>query len=655
MYRWDLTMNHKPSIMIKRRLLFFLTVITIGIIGLIFRISYIQIIQGDYLKNLAWEQQTRDRLIAPQRGSIYDRNGIPLAQNASVATVSVIHNQIQDKEEVIEALVDVLDLEYEEVKQKVERVVALERIKSRVDKEVADKLREKNIPGIVVDEDSKRYYPHRNLASHVLGFVGKDNQGIIGIEVKYDEYLRGIPGKIVTESDAKGRDISGGIQKRIEPLPGNHLVTSIDIVVQQYAEQALEKVLQGKEAKKGSILIMNPKTGEILAMANKPDFDLNEPFRIQDPTLQVNWNQLSQKEQMDALNQMWRNFSINDTYEPGSTFKIVTSTAGLEEKVVTLEDTFSCPGYRIVADRRIRCHKTGGHGTETFLEGVLNSCNPVFMDVADRLGAEAFYKYMKLFGFDEKTGIDIPGEAVGIMHDIKKVGPVELATMSFGQSFQITPLQLIRAGAAIVNGGYLVTPHIGRELVNEEGNIIKIFEYDNKKQIISKETSDIMRSILESVVSEGTGHRTYLPGYKIGGKTATSEKLPRSNHKYIASFIGFAPADDPQVIALILIDEPVGIYYGGTVAAPVVKEIFENILPYLGIEPKYTDQELTLEGVGDVDIPNVLQKSLSEVRQEARELGLTLEVLGEGNIVKEQFPLPGEKVSKGTKLIIYIE
>ncbi|NLP46277.1 MAG: PASTA domain-containing protein [Epulopiscium sp.] len=648
-------MNHKPSIMIKRRLLFFLTVITIGIIGLIFRISYIQIIQGDYLKNLAWEQQTRDRLIAPQRGSIYDRNGIPLAQNASVATVSVIHNQIQDKEEVIEALVDVLDLEYEEVKQKVERVVALERIKSRVDKEVADKLREKNIPGIVVDEDSKRYYPHRNLASHVLGFVGKDNQGIIGIEVKYDEYLRGIPGKIVTESDAKGRDISGGIQKRIEPLPGNHLVTSIDIVVQQYAEQALEKVLQGKEAKKGSILIMNPKTGEILAMANKPDFDLNEPFRIQDPTLQVNWNQLSQKEQMDALNQMWRNFSINDTYEPGSTFKIVTSTAGLEEKVVTLEDTFSCPGYRIVADRRIRCHKTGGHGTETFLEGVLNSCNPVFMDVADRLGAEAFYKYMKLFGFDEKTGIDIPGEAVGIMHDIKKVGPVELATMSFGQSFQITPLQLIRAGAAIVNGGYLVTPHIGRELVNEEGNIIKIFEYDNKKQIISKETSDIMRSILESVVSEGTGHRTYLPGYKIGGKTATSEKLPRSNHKYIASFIGFAPADDPQVIALILIDEPVGIYYGGTVAAPVVKEIFENILPYLGIEPKYTDQELTLEGVGDVDIPNVLQKSLSEVRQEARELGLTLEVLGEGNIVKEQFPLPGEKVSKGTKLIIYIE
>lgn len=655
MYRWDLTMNHKPSIMIKRRLLFFLTVITIGIIGLIFRISYIQIIQGDYLKNLAWEQQTRDRLIAPQRGSIYDRNGIPLAQNASVATVSVIHNQIQDKEEVIEALVDVLDLEYEEVKQKVERVVALERIKSRVDKEVADKLREKNIPGIVVDEDSKRYYPHRNLASHVLGFVGKDNQGIIGIEVKYDEYLRGIPGKIVTESDAKGRDISGGIQKRIEPLPGNHLVTSIDIVVQQYAEQALEKVLQGKEAKKGSILIMNPKTGEILAMANKPDFDLNEPFRIQDPTLQVNWNQLSQKEQMDALNQMWRNFSINDTYEPGSTFKIVTSTAGLEEKVVTLEDTFSCPGYRIVADRRIRCHKTGGHGTETFLEGVLNSCNPVFMDVADRLGAEAFYKYMKLFGFDEKTGIDIPGEAVGIMHDIKKVGPVELATMSFGQSFQITPLQLIRAGAAIVNGGYLVTPHIGRELVNEEGNIIKIFEYDNKKQIISKETSDIMRSILESVVSEGTGHRTYLPGYKIGGKTATSEKLPRSNHKYIASFIGFAPADDPQVIALILIDEPVGIYYGGTVAAPVVKEVFENILPYLGIEPKYTDQELTLEGVGDVDIPNVLQKSLSEVRQEARELGLTLEVLGEGNIVKEQFPLPGEKVSKGTKLIIYIE
>ena len=655
MYRWDLTMNHKPSIMIKRRLLFFLTVITIGIIGLIFRISYIQIIQGDYLKNLAWEQQTRDRLIAPQRGSIYDRNGIPLAQNASVATVSVIHNQIQDKEEVIEALVDVLDLEYEEVKQKVERVVALERIKSRVDKEVADKLREKNIPGIVVDEDSKRYYPHRNLASHVLGFVGKDNQGIIGIEVKYDEYLRGIPGKIVTESDAKGRDISGGIQKRIEPLPGNHLVTSIDIVVQQYAEQALEKVLQGKEAKKGSILIMNPKTGEILAMANKPDFDLNEPFRIQDPTLQVNWNQLSQKEQMDALNQMWRNFSINDTYEPGSTFKIVTSTAGLEEKVVTLEDTFSCPGYRIVADRRIRCHKTGGHGTETFLEGVLNSCNPVFMDVADRLGAEAFYKYMKLFGFDEKTGIDIPGEAVGIMHDIKKVGPVELATMSFGQSFQITPLQLIRAGAAIVNGGYLVTPHIGRELVNEEGNIIKIFEYDNKKQIISKETSDIMRSILESVVSEGTGHRTYLPGYKIGGKTATSEKLPRSNHKYIASFIGFAPADDPQVIALILIDEPVGIYYGGTVAAPVVKEVFENILPYLGIEPKYTDQELTLEGVGDVDIPNVLQKFLSEVRQEARELGLTLEVLGEGNIVKEQFPLPGEKVSKGTKLIIYIE
>ena len=646
---------HKPSIMVKKRLLFFLSVVTVGISGLIFRVGYIQIVQGDFLKAKAWEQQTRDRLIAPQRGTIYDRNGVPLAQNASVSTISVIHNQIQDKDKVITTLMDVLGMNYDEIKAKVDRVVALERIQSRVDKEIGDELRKRNIPGIVVDEDSKRYYPHRNLASHVLGFVGKDNQGIIGLEVKYDEYLKGMPGKILTEADAKGRDISGGIQQRIEPLPGNHLVTSIDIVIQQYAEQALEKVLQGKEAKKGSIIIMNPQNGEILAMANKPDFDLNEPFRIQDPLLQNQWSQLSQEKKADALNQMWRNFSINDTYEPGSTFKIVTSTAGLEEKAVRLNDTFSCPGYRIVADRRIRCHKVGGHGTQTFVEGVRNSCNPVFMDTAERLGAETFYKYMKLFGFHEKTGIDVPGEAVGIMHNIKKVGPVELATMSFGQSFQITPLQLIRAGAAIVNGGYLITPHFGTRIINQEGKVIKTFDYNKKQQIISKETSDAMRKILESVVSEGTGHRTYLPGYRIGGKTATSEKLPRSSRKYIASFLGFAPADDPQVMALILIDEPMGIYYGGTVAAPVIKEVFENILPYLGIEPQYTEQELKLESIGEVQIPNFVQQSLTDVKKEARALGLTLEVLGEGNLVKEQFPLPNERVNQGTKLIVYVE
>lgn len=640
---------------VKRRLLFFLAMVTFGIFGLIVRIGYLQIIQGDELKAKAWDQQTRDRLIAPTRGTIYDRNGVPLAQNASVATVSVIHNQIQNKEEVITALSSTLGLEPEDVRKKVDRIVALERIQSRVDKEIADELRRKNIPGIIIDEDSKRYYPNRNLASHILGFVGKDNQGIIGLEVKYDEYLKGIPGKILTEADAKGRDIPGGLQQRIEPMAGNHLVTTLDIVVQQYAEQALEKVLRAKEAKKGSIIILNPQTGAILAMANKPDFDLNEPFTIQDPLLQSQWSQLSQEDKTKALNQMWRNFSINDTYEPGSTFKIITSTAGLEEKVVSLSHSFYCPGYRIVADRRIRCHKAGGHGSQTFVEGVRNSCNPVFMDTAEKLGAETFYKYLKLFGLHEKTGIDVPGEAVGIMHNIKNVGPVELATMSFGQSFQVTPLQLIRSGAAIVNGGYLITPHFGSKIISEEGLVLKNLESTKRQQIISTETSDIMREILESVVSEGTGHRTYLPGYKIGGKTATSEKLPRSNRKYIASFLGFAPADSPEVMALVLIDEPVGIYYGGTVAAPVIKEVFENILPYLGIEPKYSEQELTLTGIGDVEIPNFLEQPLSEVKKTIRTLGLTLEVLGEGTVVKEQFPLAGERVNQGTKFIIYVE
>jgi stage V sporulation protein D (sporulation-specific penicillin-binding protein) len=634
----------------RKKLIFMHFVLVILTICLMVRLGYLMIFQSEFLQGKAEALHNRERTIKARRGHIYDRNGNPIAVNRPVNTISVIHNQIQDPDTVSKILAEELELEYEYVRKKVDNRVALEVIKTNVDREVADRIRTHDLVGVMIDEDYRRYYPYNNVASHVIGFTGGDNQGIIGLEVVYEDYLRGIPGKILTLTDARGVEIENKAEARIEPVDGNNLYISLDINIQKYAEQALEKVLKGKNAKRGSVILMDPKTGEILAMVNKPDFNLNEPFELNfDP------GNVTSQEQQDLLNQMWRNYSINDTYEPGSTFKVVTASAALEEKVVTLNDTFSCPGYRIVEDRRIRCHKAGGHGVETFLEGVQNSCNPVFMDIAARMGVETFYSYYDKFGFFDKTGIDLPGEAVAIMHKVDNIGPVELATMSFGQSFQITPLQLIRAGAAVVNGGNLVTPHLGMEIVDGQGEVIKELDYNQKKRAISQETSAMMSTILESVVSEGTGSRTYLPGYQIGGKTATSEKLPRSSNQYISSFLGFAPANDPQVIALVLVDEPEGIYYGGTVAAPVIKEVFENILPYMGIEPQYTELDFQNYVIGGENVPDLMGKTVNEAKKELSEFSFEVEVLGEGEIIVEQFPLAGEYVNKDSKVILYAD
>lgn len=611
------------------------------------------IIQADFLQEKAEDLHNRERVIKAERGNILDRNGIPMAVNKSVTCVSIIHNQITEKKEkVISVLCEELELDRAYVeKKKVNNRVALERIKTNVDKEVADKIRAFDLDGVVIDEDYKRIYPFfSNLASHVIGFVGKDNQGIIGLEVKYDKYLKGEVGKILTQTNAKGIELENIAESRKEPVPGYHLVTSMDVNIQKYAEQALEKVLISKNAKRGSIIVMNPQNGEIYAMANKPDFDLNDPFNLGD--LKTNNSEENQK----LLNGIWRNYCINDTYEPGSTFKVVTASAGLEEKVVELDDSFFCPGYSIVADRRIRCHKAGGHGSENFIEGVQNSCNPVFMAIAERLGVNNFLKYFEQFGLMTKTGIDLPGEAVSIMHKKDKIGPVELATMSFGQSFQITPLQLIRAGSSVVNGGKLITPHFGVEVLNQDGDIEEELTYDSSKRAISEATSETMAQILESVVSEGTGRRCYVPGYRVGGKTATSEKLPRSSNKYISSFfLGFAPADNPSVIALVLIDEPVGIYYGGTVAAPVIREVYENILPYMGINPKYEQRDFDEFKIGEITIPNLVGLSTDEANKLLKELELEIVSLGEGETIIEQFPLPDDKVNRGSKLILFAD
>ncbi|MCT4688197.1 penicillin-binding transpeptidase domain-containing protein [Vallitalea sp.] len=633
----------------RKRTFFICSVYVLLLFMLCFRVGYIMICRADFLQEKAEELHNRERVIKAERGSILDRNGIPIAVNKSVTCVSVIHNQITNKEKVIEVLCDKLELEHDLVKKKVENKVALERIKMNVEKEVADEIREYDLDGIIIDEDYKRIYPFSTLGSHVIGFVGKDNQGIIGLEVKYDKYLKGEVGMILTRTNAKGIEIENLAESRKDSVAGYHLVTSMDVNIQKYAEQALEKVLISKNANRGSIIVMNPQNGEIYAMANKPDFDLNKPFDLGD--LQIE----SSEEQQKILNQIWRNYCINDTYEPGSTFKVVTASAGLEEKVVKLDDTFFCPGYSIVADRRIRCHKAGGHGSETFVQGVQNSCNPVFMAVAERLGVDKFLKYFDKFGLLTKTGIDLPGEAVSIMHKKADIGPVELATMSFGQSFQITPLQLIRAGSAVVNGGKLITPHFGIEILNQDGEPIETLKYDNLKTAISKETSDTMANLLESVVSEGTGRRCYVPGYKVGGKTATSEKLPRSSNKYISSFLGFAPADNPQVIALVLVDEPEGIYYGGTVAAPVIRELYENILPYMGINPKYIQRDFDEFKVGEITIPNLLGKNIDEAKKIIKDIELEIVNIGNGETITEQFPLPNDKVNRDSKLILFAD
>lgn len=549
--------------------------------GLIGRLVYLMVFEAPYYQEQAEELHERERDIKAARGEILDVNGTVLATNRTVCTISVIHSQITDPERVIRELSRLLELDEGSVRKKVEKVSSMERIQTNVDKEIGDQIRSLGLDGVKVDEDYKRYYPYDELASKVLGFTGGDNQGIIGLEVMYEEYLKGINGKILTTTDARGIELSQVAEDRIEPVAGNTLQISLDYNIQTYAQQMAEKVMEEKQAEKVAILMMDPGNGEILAMVNVPEFNLNDPFTL---NTEDGGAALSDEEKQEALNQMWRNGSINDTYEPGSTFKIITASACLEEGVVDLDDTFQCPGYRVVEDRKIRCHKVGGHGAETFVEGIRNSCNPVFIDIGLRLGTDRFFDYFQQFGLMDQTGVDLPGEAGTIMHKKENVGLVELATMSFGQSFQITPIQLAATVSSLINGGERVTPHLGVRILDGEGKKVKEFSYGSGGRIVSEETSAQMRTLLEGVVAEGSGKNAYVEGYRIGGKTATSQTLPRSANKYISSFVGFAPADDPQILAMCVIYDPQGIYYGGTIAAPVIGDIFRNTFPYLGIE-----------------------------------------------------------------------
>ena len=564
----------------KKMLVVFLSALLM-IFFLIARLVYLMIFDAAYYQQKAKTLHEREREIKAARGEIIDRNGKVLATNKAVCTISVIHSQITDPERVIRVLADELGIEKEMIRKRVEKVSSREKIKTNVEKETGDRIRAYELDGVKVDEDFKRYYPYGNLASKVLGFTGGDNQGIIGLEVKYENYLKGVNGMILTTTDARGIELADTLEDRVEPVSGDTLQVSLDYNIQEYAQQAAEKVMEEKQADAVVILILNPKTGEIYACINAPEFDLNAPFTLPEGTDAT----LNDEEKQAMLNQMWRNRSINDTYEPGSIFKVFTASAALEEGVVKEEDTFYCPGYKLVEDRRIRCARTTGHGSETFVQGVQNSCNPVFIEVGMRLGTENFYKYFEKFGLMGKTGVDLPGEAATIMHKKENVGQVELATMSFGQSFQVTPMQMATTVCSLVNGGKRITPHFGIAVYDaESGEKEETISYGKRKRILSKETSEKMRKILETVVSEGGGKKAQIEGYRIGGKTATSQTLPRSANRYIGSFIGFAPADDPQVAAMAIIYNPQGIYYGGTIAAPVVRDIFDNILPYLGIE-----------------------------------------------------------------------
>lgn len=565
----------------KKKILVVFLAAFILILYLIGRLVYLMVFDAEYYQQKAEDLHERERDIKAARGEIIDRNGTVLATNRTVCTISVIHSQIENPGKVIEKLSEFLEMDADQVRKKVEKISSIERIRSNVDKRTGDKIRNLGLAGVKVDEDFKRYYPYNELASKVLGFTGGDNQGIVGLEVKYEKYLKGINGKILTTTDARGIELDGVAEDRLEPEAGNTLRISLDYTMQKYALQMAEKVRTEKQADKVGIILMNPQNGEIYAMVNVPEFDLNQPFMLNNEETGEN---LTDEQRQDALNQMWRNGCINDTYEPGSTFKIITASAGLEEGAVHLTDQFSCPGYKVVEDRRIRCHKVGGHGAENFVQGIQNSCNPVFIEVGLRIGVDRFFDYFRQFGLMDLTGVDIPGEAGTIMHKKENVGQVELATISFGQSFQITPIQLATTVSALVNGGRRVTPHFGMEVLSAEGKKVKTFRYNAKKHIVSEKTSQTMRELLESVVAEGSGKNAYVEGYRIGGKTATSQTLPRSANKYISSFVGFAPADDPQILGMCVIYNPQGVYYGGTIAAPVIGKIFENILPYLGIE-----------------------------------------------------------------------
>ena len=641
----------------KKTLFYVFLGILVVTLTLVVRLFWLMVVHKEEYEYRAQALHERERSIKAARGMIYDRNGVVIADNKAVCTISVIHNQVKDPERVISELSKRLNLSEESVRKKVEKYSSMERIKSNVDKAIADEIRNLGLDGVMVDEDYKRFYPYDELASKVLGFTGGDNQGIIGLEVKYDTHLQGTNGTILTLTTAHGIEIKNAAENRIEPIAGNNLHTSLDVNIQMYAQQLAEKTMAAKEAKSVSIIVMNPQNGELYAMANVPEFNLNAPYEFTEEFLKLypaeNQND---EEKSKHLNTMWRNPCISNTYEPGSAFKIVTATAALECNVVSVSDHFFCPGYKVVADRRIHCHKVTGHGSESFLQGIMNSCNPVFMEIGARVGAERFYQYFDQLGLNEKTGVDLPGEANSIKHKLENVGEVELATMSFGQSFQITPLQLMVAAAASVNGGMRVTPHFGVYMETSDGESVTRFTYEEKDSGISDETSELMRYLLEQVVAEGTGNRAYVPGYRVGGKTATSEKLPRSENRYVASFLGFAPSDQPQVMALILIDEPQGIYYGGTIAAPVIAELFSNILPYLKIEAQYTEKEIKEYDVGSFEVPDFVGMTADEAKKAVKAYYFDeVQFLGEGDVVTEQFPRAGEMVNRNSILILYME
>ena len=641
----------------KKTLFYVLIGIMLVIAVLAGRLFWLMVIHKEEYEYRAQALHERERSIKAARGVIYDRNGVVIADNKPVCTISVIHNQIKDPERVIRELSQRLELDEATVRKKVEKYSSMERIKSNVEKATADEIRNLGLAGVMVDEDYKRYYPYGELASKVLGFTGGDNQGIIGLEVKYDAHLQGTNGTILTLTTAHGIEIDQAAENRIEPVQGNNLYTSLDVNIQMYAQQLAEKTMAAKGAKSVSIIVMNPQNGELYAMANVPEFDLNQPYVFTEEfSALYSTENLSNEEKSNLLNTMWRNPCISNTYEPGSSFKIITATAALECNEVSVSDGFFCPGYKIVADRRIHCHKVTGHGSESFLQGIMNSCNPVFMEIGARVGAERFYEYFDKLGLNERTGVDLPGEANSIKHKLENVGEVELATMSFGQSFQITPLQLMVAASASINGGKRVTPHFGVYMETADGESVTRFQYEEKDAGISDETSEMMRYLLEQVVAEGTGNRAYLPGYRVGGKTATSEKLPRSENRYIASFLGFAPSDNPQVMALILIDEPQGIYYGGTIAAPVIAELFENILPYLKIEAQYTEKEIKEFGSGSFEVPDFTGMTVQEAKKAVKAYYFDeIQYLGEGDTITEQFPQAGEMVNRNSILILYSE
>lgn len=576
----------------RKKIMTIFFICALVLIGLFMRLLYLMVWRADYYEEAATRLHERERSIKAARGRILDRNGVVLADNKTVCTVSVIHNQITEPEKVIAMLVKELGISETEARKRVEKYSSMERVKSNVDKSIGDRIREYDLAGVKVDEDYKRYYPYGDLASKVLGFTGGDNQGIIGLEVIYEETLQGEPGMILTVTDAKGIEIDTAGERRVEPVPGWDLRISIDRNIQEYATQLAEQACATKEADSVYIIAMDPQNGEILAMVNYPEFDLNDPYTLPELTewkedgsiAVVDPSTLTAEQKQEKLNAMWRNGCINDTYEPGSTFKIITAAAGLEERVVTTESTFSCPGFIIVDDRKIRCHKIGGHGTQTFVQCMQNSCNPALISVGLRLGVDNYYKYFEQFGLKKRTGIDLPGEAATIMHKKEDMGNVELATVAFGQSFQITAIQLLTTASSIINGGNRITPHLGMEALNRDGEVEQVFTYPVETGIVSEETSATMRYILETVVAEGSGRNGQVQGFRVGGKTATSQTLPRGSGRYISSFIGFAPADDPQVIAIAIINNPQGVYYGGQVAAPIIRQLYENILPYLGLE-----------------------------------------------------------------------